>query len=384
MQFYERTLDLKDINRKSLFLFGPRQTGKSSLLKYLFPYSPYFNLLEASLYLKLQQNPSLIKEMVLALDDGHGPIIIDEIQKLPILLDEVHNLIENYQKIFILTGSSARKLKKDGANMLGGRALEKKLFPLTTFEIKDFDLDRIINWGSLPPIYTSSDPEEDLFGYIGTYLKEEIMQEGLVRGLAPFSSFLDKAALNNTELINFSNIASDIGLSANTIREYYQILSDTLIGTLLLPYSKNLKRKSVSKAKFYFFDVGVSNILAKRFTIKPGSELYGKCFEHFIFTELTAYLHYSKDRRALTFWRTQKGLEVDFVIGDNVAIEVKGSNNIQPKHYLGLKALAEELELSFKIIISLETVKRKTKEGILIYPVKDFLIDLWNHKFSFN
>lgn len=378
---YSRLVDLSAIERKSLFLFGSRQTGKSTLLKSLFPDCLLINLLKSDQFLKYQQSPKIFREEVLAVNNEY-PIIVDEIQKLPILLDEIHLLIENYGYRFILTGSSSRKLKRSSANLLAGRALERKLFSLVTKEIGQYDLHKMINYGSLPAIYDSPDPEDDLFSYVGTYLKEEIQQESNIRNLRPFANFLEKAALDNSELINFSNIASDVGVSANTVKEYYQILQDTLLGSLLQPFKQTKKRKAIGKAKFYFFDVGVANVLAKRLNIQPKSELYGKCLEHLVFLELQAYLSYSKDRRELTFWRSVNGQEVDFIIGNQIAIEVKATTRVQAKHFKGIKAFAEEIDLTHKIIISLDDTKRLTSDGFLIYPFRDFVKDLWSHEFA--
>ncbi len=376
---YNRLIDLSDISRKSLFLFGPRQTGKSTLLKSEFPEYPLINLLKSDQFLKYQLNPKFFREEILA-KTNTLPIIVDEIQKLPILLDEIHYLIESHSYRFILTGSSARKLRRESSNLLAGRALERKLFPLVTKEIGDYNLNRIINYGSLPAIYDSPDPEEDLFSYVGSYLKEEIQQESNIRKLGAFANFLEQAALDNSELLNFTNIASDVGVSANTVKEYYQILEDTLIGTLLPPFRRTKKRKAISKAKFYFFDVGVANVLAKRLNIQPKSELYGKCMEHLVFLELRAWLSYSRNRNELSFWRSVNGQEVDFIIGDNIAIEVKATSRVQNKHLKGIKALAEEIPLTHKIIISLDDKKRVMDEDFMIYPFRRFFADLWEGK----
>jgi len=376
---YCRIIDLSDISRKSLFLFGPRQTGKSTLLKSLFPESPLINLLMTDQFLKYQMNPHYFREEILT-KKNNLPIIVDEIQKLPLLLDEIHYLIENHSYRFILTGSSVRKLRRESSNLLAGRALERRLFPLVTKEIGQYDLNRIINFGSLPAIYDSPDPEEDLFSYVGSYLREEIQQESNIRKLGPFANFLEKAALDNSELLNFSNIASDVGVSANTVKEYYQILEDTLIGTFLPPFKATRKRKAISRAKFYFFDVGVANILAKRLNIQPKSELYGKCLEHLVFLELRAYLSYSRNRKELSFWRSVNGQEVDFIIGDDIAIEVKATSRVQSKHLKGIKALSEDVSLTHKIIISLDDKKRAMGDNFHIYPFEKFVSDLWEHK----
>ena len=381
MAHYERFLDLKkEASRKSLFLFGPRQTGKTSLLKEIFPKSPYYNLLLSDMFLKLSQRPQLIREELLALGaKSSQPVIIDEIQKLPVLLDEVHDLIEQGHR-FILTGSSARKLKRGGANLLGGRARMQHLFPLVSHEIPHYDLLRILNYGSIPSVYNSSSPLEDLEDYAGLYLKEEIQAEGLVRRIDSFSRFLQVASLYNTELVNFANIASDCGVPARTVSEYFSILQDTLIGYLLEPFTKSKKRKAIATAKFYFFDVGVSNMLAGRRGIKPKTELFGKALEHFIFTELKAYLAYTNDRRPLNYWRSTSGYEVDFLLGDEVAIEVKGSEMASERHLSGLTALSQEMKFKKKIIVSLDKSPRKIKD-VEILPVSVFLEQLWDNHF---
>ncbi len=374
---FKRIIDLTTIiERKSVFLFGPRQTGKSFYLKKTFQNVFYYDLLKTDLFFRLSANPSQIREELLASKEKKL-VIIDEIQKLPVLLDEVHYLIENYDIRFILTGSSARKLKYGAANLLGGRALTRHLFPLTTPEIPEYNLERIINFGSLPAFYTSPDPSEDLESYVGTYLKEEIVAEGVVRKLEHFTRFLCLAAQCDTEMLNYSNIGSDLGMPAKTIREYFRILEDTLIGSVLEPFTGTIKRKAISTAKFYLFDIGVSNILAERSYIKPKTELFGKAFEHFIFLELKAYLDYSRKRAKLRFWRSKAGHEVDFLIGDKIAIEVKGSDMVSGKHLKGLKALDEDLDLSEKIVVSMDPVHRRIGD-IDIYPYKIFLEKLWN------
>ena len=376
---FDRIIDLSTIiERKSVFLFGPRQTGKSFFLKNRYPKVFYYDLLKADLFFRLSANPSLIREELTASNEKKL-VIIDEIQKLPVLLNEVHYLIENHDIRFILTGSSARKLKYGAANLLGGRALTRYLFPLTSNEIPNYNLERIVNFGSLPAFYTSPDPYEDLESYVGTYLNEEIVAEGAVRKLEHFTRFLGLAALCDTEMLNYSNIGSDLGMPAKTIREYFHILEDTLIGSMLKAYTGTVKRKAISTAKFYFFDIGVSNILAERSYIKIKTELFGKAFEHFIFLELKAYLHYSRNRNKLTFWRSKAGHEVDFMIGDGIAIEVKGTDKVSGKHLKGLKALAEDIDLNQKIVISLDPTPRMIGD-INIYPYRIFLEKLWNNE----
>ncbi|MBN1130005.1 MAG: AAA family ATPase, partial [Chitinispirillaceae bacterium] len=272
----------------------------------LFPDSPYYNLLFADVFLKLSQRPQAIRETVAA-GPIEPPIIIDEIQKLPLLLDEVHAMIEGQGVPFILTGSSSRKLKRTGANLLGGRARTRHLFPLVYPEIETYDLLRVINFGSIPSIYLSDDPVADLTSYCGNYLQEEIAAEGVVRKIESFSRFLQVAAVTNGELVNFTSVASDAGVPARTVQEFFSILNDTLIGTLLPPFQQALKRKAICAAKFYFFDVGVANSLAGRMGITPKTELFGRAFEHLIHTELRAFLSYAKDNRGLSFWRDRAG-----------------------------------------------------------------------------
>lgn len=382
MKIYTRFINLKeDVKKKSLFLFGPRQTGKTFLLKRLFPHSPFYNLLQADVFLKVSQRPQIIREELTSSGSRTiQPVIIDEIQKLPVLLDEVHHMIENERLKFILTGSSPRKLKRGGANLLGGRAWTKHMFPLTSHEIGDYNLLRILNYGSIPSIYDSADPEQDLSAYTGNYLKEEIQAEGLVRKIENFSRFLQTASLTNAELLNFTNIANDAGVPAKTVSEYYAILQDTLIGYLLEPYTKTKKRKAVSTAKFYLFDVGVANFLAGRKNIKPKTELFGKSFEHFIFTEIKAYMSYVNDMRPLRFWRSKSGYEVDFILADETAIEVKSTDLVSEKHLMGINALSEELKLKRKIIVSMDPSPRKIKD-VRILPVRDFLEEIWGHNF---
>jgi predicted AAA+ superfamily ATPase len=374
---YHRIIALEPlIKRKSLFLFGPRQTGKTFLLKKRFPAARFYNLLLSDVFFRLSQRPHLLREELMSQTDHVQPIIIDEIQKLPVLLDEVHNLIEEKRLKFILTGSSARKFKRGGANLLAGRAATCHLFPLVSAEIPGYQLLKILNFGSLPFIYNSESPEDDLLSYVGTYLKEEVQAEGMVRRIENFSKFLQLAALVNGELLNFSNVASDMGMPSKTIKEYFLILEDTLIGHFLQPFTRTQKRKAISTAKFYFFDVGVANTLAGRSRIRPKTELFGKALEHFIFLEIKAFLSYRNDKRQISFWRSKSGYEVDFVLGESTGIEVKGTEMVTEKHLAGLKSLAQEIPLKKKIVVSLDS-KPRLLENIRVLPVSVFLKELW-------
>jgi len=375
---FKRIIDLAGpAAKRSIFLFGPRQTGKTYLLRQTFPEAPTYNLLLADQFSRLSGRPSLIREELLARKGPiTGPVIIDEIQKLPLLLDEVHNLIEAHGIRFILTGSSARKLKHGGANLLGGRAWTKHLFPLVSCEIPGFDLVRAANYGTLPAIYQSESPGEDLCAYCGTYLKEEIQAESAVRRIENFSRFLQIAALVNAELVSFESVSRDTAIPARTIRDYFSILEDTLIGVMVRPFGRMVHRKAVSAAKFYFFDVGVCNHLAARTSIKPKTELFGKSFEHFIFTELRAWLDYTGDRRPLTFWRDYAAHEVDFIVDDEIAIEVKSTEQAVEKHLKGLRMFSEDVRVKHKIIVSMDAAPRMLGD-VEVLPWKEFLTRMW-------
>ena len=373
---FKRIVNLNFSGSKGLFLFGPRQTGKSYWLRKKFPKNIYYDLLMSDVFFKLFRHPHRLREELLA-QKVTKPVIIDEIQKIPHLLDEIHYLMERHKMRFILTGSSARKLRRGGANLLGGRALSQQLFPLVTPEIPSYDLLRISRFGSLPAIYNSKKAKALLLSYVQTYLKEEIQAESLVRRLQPFSFFLDLVGKTNTELINYSNIASDLGLSSKTVKEYYLILEDTFMGILLPPYKKTSKRKPVSMNKFYFFDIGIVNALTNQWDVPLGTTEFGRRFEHFILNEIKAYLKYTGDSRPLCFWRSKNQQEVDFVVGDNLAVEVKASKEVRKKDLKGLKALNEERPFKHKIVVCLETSPRLTEKNILILPYKSFLKKLW-------
>jgi predicted AAA+ superfamily ATPase len=309
------------------------------------------------------------------------PIIIDEVQKLPALLDEVHWLIENKGLRFILCGSSARKLKRDHGNLLGGRAVRYELFPFVYREIPDFSLENALNHGLIPSIYPSEISERLKQSYVSDYLKEEIAAEALIRNMPAFSRFLEIASMSNGELLNYQNIASECGVSAPTVKEYFQILYDTLIGRTLPAYRKRSKRRIILAPKFYFFDIGIVGFLAKRGKVEPGSELFGRAFEHFIYSEIIAHSSYSELFYPVTYWRTASGFEIDFVLGDSeVAIEVKSSNLIHNRHLKGIQAYKEEHKAKRYIVVSLDPAPRKTQDGIEILPWKNFLDNLWENR----
>lgn len=305
-------------------------------------------------------------------------IVIDEIQKIPTLLDEVHRLIGKTSKHFLLTGSSARKLKGSLTNLLAGRAWMAQLFPLTWNEIENFDLDRYLLYGGLPQVYLSRYPHEELKAYTRTYLYEEIKGEGLIRGLPAFTRFLTTAALSHTELLNFAEIGSDSQVAPSTVREYYHVLEDTLVGYLLPPWKFSKKRKAIMTSKFYFFDIGVANSLAQIRTLERHSQIYGRSFEHFIGMELKSYLSYARNDDPLTFWRSVNGQEVDYLIGDHTAIEVKAAQKVYPRHLKGLLALADEGVFKNKFLVTQDPLVTKIQD-ILCLPWQDFLQRLWGH-----
>lgn len=373
---YVRKQVFQGSENESLFLWGARQTGKSTLLKTLFPDSLWFDLLQSDVFERLQRNPAQLREIILA-DTRKTPVVIDEIQRIPELLNEIHWLIENNRTKFILSGSSSRKILRSGANLLGGRALRYELFPLTSGEIPDFDLLRSINNGLLPRHYLSANPQKLLSSYIGSYLKDEIMAEARIRNVASFSRFLEAAAFSNGEIVNYTNIASDCGVSANTVREYFHILEDTLTGRFLPSFQKKPKRRVILAPKFYFFDVGIANYLLKRSKIEQGSEAFGKAFEHLIYQEVYAHSSYSDLNYPISYWRTASQLEIDFVLGDHeVAIEVKATENANTRHLNGLKKFSEEYPVRKSILISNDPYPRVI-DNIEILPWNIFSQKLW-------
>ena len=379
MSEFVRVQKIVDAQEDSVFLWGARQVGKSTLVKSVYPNAKIYDLLKSDEYTRLLRRPQLLREELLSFGE-ETLVVIDEIQKIPQLLDEVHWLIVNRGIRFILCGSSARKLKRIGTNLLGGRAMSVKLYPLVSAEIPDFDLVRGINHGMLPRHYLAANPKKRLEAYIGTYLKEEIQDEAVVRQLAAFNRFLDVAAQSNGEIINYKNIAQDCGVSAVTVKEYFAILQQTLIGYMLPAFTDSKKRRAITAPKFYYFDVGVANHLLHRSNLQQGSVDFGHAFEHLMIQELIAYLSYSESDEHLSYWRTASGYEVDAIIGDGrVAIEFKSSEEVQSKHTKGLKAFSEEYADARLIVVSMD-VNPRMLNGVEIVPAMDFFQLLWEGK----
>ncbi len=378
---FKRNLNLPKPGTESFFLWGPRQTGKSTLLHQSYGDGFWIDLLKSEEYRRYLARPELLRQEVQAVGvKAWAQIVIDEVQKVPALLNEVHWLIENRGQHFALCGSSARKVRKGAANLLGGRAIRYELHGITADELgSDFNLDRLLNHGYLPQIYEASRAHRMLDAYIADYLKEEIAAEGLVRNLPAFSDFLDASAFSDGEIVNFSNIARECGVSSHTVKNYFQILIDTLLGRWLPAYRRRPKRRVIGAPKFYFSDVGIVNRLARRGEVLPGSEQYGKAFENWVFHELTAFLSYQERDEALSYWRLTSGIEVDFVIGDmKVAIEAKSGGKITSEHLKGLRNLVlDHPDVKRRILVCREHRARKTEEGIEILPAESFVERLW-------
>ncbi len=376
----ERQLKLAPLlAMKSFFLFGPRATGKTTLIRQqLAETATIVDLLDSRYFLRLSSSPHELKSLIAAAPADI--IVIDEIQRIPELLNEIHRLIETQNITFLLTGSSAGKLRRGKANLLAGRVWVARMFPLIHRELPDFDLDRYLRYGGLPAVYLSKYPEEALDAYVNTYLREEIMAEGLIRRLPPFSRFLETIALTNGEMINFTKLANDCQVPPSTVTEYVRLLEDTLIGFLLPAWTQSKKRKSIKTGKFYFFDPGITHMLAGTETLDRNSDLYGKSFEQFICMELRAYLNYRRKKLPLTYWRSKSGHEVDFLLGTRTAIEVKASRKISRDDFKGLKYLKEEGVFQNLIVVSQDPVSTRT-DNILSLPWQKFLSDLWRDRF---
>ena len=336
-------------------MFGARSTGKSTLIQSeLAENSLVYDLLDDEIYQRLLREPNIISQNL-----DKKIIVIDEIQRIPKLLNEVHRVLSKKNVKFLLTGSSARKLKSESVNLLGGRAWQAELHPLTSLEITDFNLLKYLNVGGLPFIYRSENPQNELKAYINLYLKQEIIAEALTRKIEYFLNFLDVLALNNGEELFYQGLSNDSGVPARTIQNYVEILEDTLLGFQLKPFTKTKKRKAIARSKFYLFDLGVTNHLARRGQIENKSEIFGKAFEHFIIREVKSILSYKGSDKELYYWRSVSQQEVDLIIGTEMAVEIKSSTKVNESVLKGLRALREEGLIKRYIVVSNDPIERK-------------------------
>jgi len=376
---YNRYLNIDFNENMSIFLFGARQTGKSTYLRTKFPEALYIDLLNTTTSARYRRKPELLYEQ---LADKENPqlVIIDEIAEVPELLNEVHRLISEFNYTFILCGSSARKLKRKSYNTLGGRAYPCYFYPLVSCEIPDFEIDKAVNNGMIPNHYKANNPTLRLSAYVDIYLKEEIKAEALVRNLNSFQRFLEIAALSDGEILNYNNVASDCGVSASTAKEYFSILEDSLIGYFIPSYRHEKKRKLIQAPRFYYFDAGIANHLLHRKNLQRGTVEYGHAFEHIVIQELKAYIGLTHSEQELSYWRTYTGIEVDAIIGDaKIAIEIKSTEEVMTKHLKGLKAFKEEYPECRLIIVSLDPMNRMMGDVEAIY-IYDFFRILWEGK----
>lgn len=382
--YVKRNIDLSQIlKNKSLFLFGPRQTGKTSYIKNQLTIEPVlkYNLFNANVFLDLSSDPSLIRKTVEAYDYKDCLIVIDEIQELPILLNEVQLMIDERNIKFLLTGSSPRKLKRQSCNLLGGRARWKNFNALSYFELLNNNispnLNLILNNGLVPSIYLSDDPEEDLISYTSLYLTQEIKAEGITRKLLDFTRFLKVAALSNSKEINYTKIANDAQTNNQAVMQWFGVLEDTLLGFFLEPYRKLETRKSISRKKFYFFDTGVARVLKHGPKINSSTDTdFGEYFEQFIILEIKKYIDYKNPRTQINYIRTNTGFEIDCLLNKEIAIEIKSSNKINERHYKNLKLL-NETYIKRKIIVC-TTDTYYIEKNIEIMPYRFFINKLWN------
>jgi len=376
---YRRIFEIETRLDEAMFLFGARQVGKSTLLQERFKDAIYFDLLIPNIRKRFKRNPELFKETLETKPKG-TLVIVDEIQKVPELLDIVHWLMVNRGIHFILSSSSSRKLKRSGANTLGGRAEPRILYPLVWPEITDFQIDKAVQNGTIPRHYLVEDATDRLEAYVDVYLKEEICEEALAQDIDTFERFMEVAAISDGEMLNYLNIATDCGISAKTAKSYFQILYDTMVGFEIPAYRRVIKRKVVQSPKFYYFDVGIANFLMGRQNLKRGSDSYGHAFEHYVMQEIVAYRGYFRRREEISYWHTYNHIEVDAIIGDaKVAIEIKSCEAVKTKHKSGLKAFKEEHPDCRLILVSLDPITRMSGDKELMY-VTDFLKLLWSGK----
>lgn len=372
---YSRLLKLtKD---KSFFLFGPRGTGKTTWVKTAVPKAIYLDLLESELFNDLLANPQRLENLI---PKGFNEwIIIDEVQRIPDILNEIHRLIEKYKYKFILTGSSARKIKREGSNLLAGRALKYSMHQLTTIELdKDFKLEHSLLYGQLPSVYIESNPKAYLESYVKTYLQEEIQQEGLSRNLGAFTRFLESASFSQASVLNITSVARDCAVERKVVENYFSILEDLLIAYRIPVFQKKAKRRMVSHPKFYFFDVGVYRIIRPKGPLDMPEEIEGHALETLLFQELNAVNDYLKLEYRIYYWRTSNNVEVDFVLyGEKgiKAFEIKRTGKITSKMLSGLKSFRKDYP-SAQCYFIYGGERKLYEDNIEIIPIKDALINL--------
>ena len=375
MKKYNRIINLQEThNAGSAFLFGPRQVGKSTLLREDFSECRVINLLKSEEYLSLSNDPTRLRGIA----EAGKLTVIDEIQRIPELLNEVHYLIEERRARFLMTGSSARKLRKGGVNLLGGRARTYNLHPLSLMEMEDdFDLDRALNIGMLPSVCTAEDPNILLSSYVTDYLEQEILAEAAVRNIAAFRRFLSFVSLVSGKQVNYTKLSADAQVKPTTLREHTEILIDSLVASRVAPWKQGKKRKVVSSEKLYLFDTGITRILQERKSYAPNTAEYGEAFESLLYHELRCYSDYSSKER-IAYWRTATNIEVDFILDDRLAIEAKAARSISNNDLRGLRAIASEASFKARILVCQEPHRRTTEDGILIMPIAEFVHELWS------
>lgn len=358
--------------RQSFFLFGPRGVGKTAWLRREFPSALFFDLLDNPVYARLLAAPERLGDQI---PKGHRDwVVIDEIQRIPELLNEVHRLIESRRLRFALTGSSARKLRRKGVNLLAGRAVTRAMHPLTASELgRDFDLERALRFGGLPMACTSEDPRDYLDGYAATYLREEVLQEGLLRNIGAFSRFLEAASFSQGSVLNRAAIARDCGLSPKVAGDYFDILEDLLIGVRIPVFAKRSKRRIVTHPKFYYFDAGVFQAIRPRGPLDAPEHVRGPALETLFLHHLRATNDYGALGYRIHYWRTATGDEVDFVVyGERGirAFEIKMSDRVRTKDLRGLLRFKADYPAAKLHLVYLGT-RRAHDRGIDILPFEE-------------
>jgi len=374
----ERILKLDLAENQSCFLWGARKTGKSTFLKEHYPNALWIDLLKAEVYQQYLTEPQILRHSLQKIEEI-PLIIIDEVQRVPELLNEVHWLIENMDVQFILCGSSSRKLRTSKSNMLGGRAWRRLFMPLCYPELKELNWNKIFNHGLLPSHYLSSEPQEGQAAYLFDYLITEVQVEASLRNREPFVRFLQALGFCSGEMINYSNIARDCGVDYKTVQTYFEILEDMYLGYFVRPYRARAKRQIIQEIpKFYLFDTGITSYLKRfHYTQMKGAEA-GHAFEHYVLLELMAYKNLTRKRDEVSYWRTKEGHEVDFVV-QNLAIEVKMSFSVGKQDFKNLLVFSEGEEKSLHVVCLClnKMVMEENGKEIHIWPIEEFLKALW-------